>query len=135
MGQCSEEVVNLEAFRSSATLVSLTIASPNSTLRQNPKRRFYMLTASVMKGLMPLSIEYVNNVYRVISAENCSRDERGQSETRLHLQSLSFFHNIENKQHLFSLSATYLRADDFIHPRLLPLQANNENETRMPILE
>ena len=36
----------------------------------------------------PLSIEYVNDVYRGISAKNCSRDERGQSETRLHLQSL-----------------------------------------------
>ena len=74
-------------------------------------------------------------MYQVISAENRSRDERGESETRMHLQSLSFFHNIENKHYLFSLSATYLHADDFIHPRLLPLQVNNENETRMPILE
>ena len=39
-------------------------------------------------SLKPLSIEYLNNVYRRISAKNCSRDERGQSETRVHLQSL-----------------------------------------------
>ena len=39
-------------------------------------------------SLKPLSIEYLNNVYRGISAKNCSRDERGQSETRVHLQSL-----------------------------------------------
>ena len=32
-------------------------------------------------NLKPLSIEYVNDVYRGISAKNCSRDERGQSET------------------------------------------------------
>ena len=39
-------------------------------------------------SLKPLSIEYVNDVYRGISAKNCSRDERGQFETRMHLQSL-----------------------------------------------
>ena len=39
-------------------------------------------------SLKPLSIEYLNDVYRGISAKNCSRDERGQSETRVHLQSL-----------------------------------------------
>ena len=40
-------------------------------------------------NLKPLSIEYLNDVYRGISAKNCSRDERGQSETRVHLQSLA----------------------------------------------
>ena len=30
-------------------------------------------------SLMPLAIEYLNDVYRGISAKNCSRDERGQS--------------------------------------------------------
>ena len=56
-------------------------------------------------SLKPLSIEYVNDVYRGISAKNCSRDERGQFETRMHLQSLeqkmqlnkewsAFFYNI-----------------------------------------
>ena len=56
-------------------------------------------------SLKPLSIEYVNDVYRGISAKNCSRDERGQFETRVHLESLeqkmqlnkewsAFFHNI-----------------------------------------
>ena len=39
-------------------------------------------------SLKPLSIEYVNDVYRGISAKNCSRDERGQFETQEHLQSL-----------------------------------------------
>ena len=36
-------------------------------------------------SLKPLSIEYVKDEYRSISAKNCSRDERGQSETRVHL--------------------------------------------------
>ena len=55
----------------------------------------------------PLSIEYVNDVYRGINAESCYRDKRGQSETGLHLQSLeqktlsnkewlAYFHNIKN---------------------------------------
>ena len=39
-------------------------------------------------SLKPLSIENVNYVYRGISAKNCSIDERGQSEKRVHLQSL-----------------------------------------------
>ena len=39
-------------------------------------------------SLKPLSIEYVNDVYRGISANNCSRDEGGQFETRVHLQNL-----------------------------------------------
>ena len=39
-------------------------------------------------SLKPLSIEYVNDVYRGISAKNCFRDERGQFETRVHLQCL-----------------------------------------------
>ena len=42
-------------------------------------------------------------MYRGVSAKNCSRDGRRQSETRVHLQSLSFFRNIKNKQHLNSL--------------------------------
>ena len=39
-------------------------------------------------SLKPLSIEYMNDMYRGISAINCSGDETGQSETRVHLQSL-----------------------------------------------
>ena len=38
--------------------------------------------------LKPLSTEYMNDMYRSISAKNCSRDERGQFETRVHLQIL-----------------------------------------------
>ena len=45
----------------------------------------FTLTSSSLK---PLSIENVNDVYRGISAKNCSIDERGQSEKRVHLQSL-----------------------------------------------
>ena len=56
-------------------------------------------------SLKLLSIEYVDDVYRGISAKDCSRHERGQFETRVHLQSLeqkmqlikewsAFFHNI-----------------------------------------
>ena len=40
------------------------------------------------RTLKPLSIAYVKDVYLGISAKNCSRDKRGQSETRKHLQSL-----------------------------------------------
>ena len=65
----------------------------------------------------------------------CSRDERGQSKTRVHLESCLFFHNIKNKQHLFSLFVNFLRADDFLNERSLPVLVSNENETRMPILE
>ena len=32
-------------------------------------------------SLKSLSIEYVNDLYRGISANNCSKEERGQSET------------------------------------------------------
>ena len=32
-------------------------------------------------SLKPLSIEYGNDLYRGISANNCSKEERGQSET------------------------------------------------------
>ena len=39
-------------------------------------------------SLKPLSIEYVNDMYRGISVINCSRDEREQSETWVHLQNL-----------------------------------------------
>ena len=48
-------------------------------------------------SLKPLLVEYVNDVYQGISSKNCSRDEREQSETRVHLQSLTFFHSIKNK--------------------------------------
>ena len=79
-------------------------------------------------------------MYRCVNAKNCSRDERGQSETRVHLQSLgqkmlsnkewlAFFHNIKNKQHLLSLFVTYLCADDFAQASPLPVLVNNENET------
>ena len=46
----------------------------------------FTLPSSTLK---PISIEYVNNVYRGISAKNCSREEIRQSETRVHLQSLN----------------------------------------------
>ena len=39
-------------------------------------------------SLKPLSIEYVNDLYRGISANNCSKEERGQSETWVRLESL-----------------------------------------------
>ena len=67
-------------------------------------------------SLKPLSIEYVNDVYRGISAKNCSRDEREKSETRVHLQSLeqkmlsnkgwlTLFHNIK----ISNISLVYLQ--------------------------
>ena len=62
-------------------------------------------------SLKPLSVEYVNNVYQGISAKNCPREERGQSETWVHLKSLEqkmlsnkewlvIFQNMKNKEHL-----------------------------------
>ena len=39
-------------------------------------------------SLKPLSIEYVNDLYRGIGAKNCSKEERGQSETWVRLESL-----------------------------------------------
>ena len=89
----------------------------------------------------PLSIEYVNDVYRGINAESCYRDKRGQSETGLHLQSLeqktlsnkewlAYFHNIKNQQQLFfSQLVTYLQADDFVQSSPLPVMVNSNNET------
>ena len=67
----------------------------------------------------------MQDVYPGISAKNCSRDEREQSETRVHLQSLgqkmlsnkewlASFHDIKNKQRLFRLFETYHCADNFV---------------------
>ena len=40
------------------------------------------------RNLKPWLIEYVNDKYRGIIAKNCSTDKKGNSETRVHLQSL-----------------------------------------------
>ena len=83
-------------------------------------------------SLKPLSVKYVNDVHRGFSAKNCSRKERGQSETWVHLKSLeqkmlsnkewlAFFHNIKNKQHLCG--------NDFVQSSKLPILVNNKNET------
>ena len=85
-------------------------------------KKFTLMSSS----LKPLSAEFC-------SAKNCSRDERGQSEKRVHLQSLTFFHIIKNMQHLFSLFVNYLCAV-FIHQCSLPILAKDENETRMSML-
>ena len=77
-------------------------------------------------SLKPLSIEYVNDMYR---GKIYDTDERGQSETRLLLQNLSFFHNIKNKQHLFSLLVTYLSADGFAQSSPLSILVNSANDT------
>ena len=86
----------------------------------------------------------MKNLYRGISTKNCSRDKRGQSEIRVHLQSLehkmllkkewlAFFHNIKMKQHLFNLFVTYLSADNFVRSSPLSILINNENEIfKMP---
>ena len=36
-------------------------------------------------SLNPLSAEYVKDIYRCITAKNCSRDEKGQPEAHVHL--------------------------------------------------
>ena len=67
-----------------------------------------------MVVLNSVSKEYANDVYRGISAKDCSKDERGQSETPVHLQNLeqkilsnkerlASFHNIKIKKHLLNL--------------------------------
>ena len=107
---------------------------------------------AVMKFTLPssnlktLSIEYVNDVPQGISIKYYSREGRGQSETQVHLQKLeekilskkewlAFFHNIKNRQRLFSLFVTYLCADDFVQSRPLPILVHNENETLKTLLE
>ena len=95
-------------------------------LQENYK---FILPSSSLK---PLSVKYVNDVHQGISAKNCSRKERGQSETWVHLKSLeqkmlsnkewlAFFHNIKNKQHLCG--------NDFVQSSTLPILVNNKNET------
>ena len=90
-------------------------------------------------SLKPLSIEYEHDVYRGVSATNCSRDEREQFESRVHLQSLeqdmlsnkewlAFFHNIKNKQQLLNSFVTYLCTDDFVKSIPLPTLTNSENK-------
>ena len=82
----------------------------------------------------------MNDVYGGISAKNCYRNKRGQSETQTHLQILeqkmlpnevwlAFSHNIESKQHLFILFLTYLCPDDFVQPSPPPILFNNKNKT------
>ena len=39
------------------------------------------------------------------------------------------YHNIKNKQHLFSLLVTYLCSNDFVPSSTLPILVNNKNET------
>ena len=79
-------------------------------------------------------------MYRGISAKNIPRDKRGQSDTRVDLKSLkqkmlsnkewlAFFHNIKNKQNLFSLFVTYLCGDEVVSQRVLTAT------TKKPILE
>ena len=47
-----------------------------------------------------------------------------------------YYFSIKSKiSSISSLFANYLRADNFIHQRPLPVLVNNENETRMSILE
>ena len=83
---------------------------------------------------------------RGISIKYYSREGRGQSETQVHLQKLEekilskkewlvFFHNIKNRQRLFSLFVTYLCADDFVESRPLPILVHNENETLKILFE
>ena len=90
--------------------------------------KFILLSSS----LKPLSVKYVNDLHQGISAKNCSKKERGQSETWVHFKSLeqkmmsnkewlAFFHNIKNKQHLC--------ANDFVESSKLPILVNNKNET------
>ena len=74
-------------------------------------------------------------MYRGISAKNCTKDKRGHSETRVHLQSLeqemlfnkewlTFLHNIKDNKYLFTLFLTYL-----CHGSMWPILVDNEHET------
>ena len=83
-------------------------------------------------SLKPVSVKYVNDLHRGISAKNCSWKERGQSGTWVHLKCLeqkmmsnkewlAFFQNIKNKQHLCG--------NDFVQSSKLPILVNNKNET------
>ena len=73
----------------------------------------------------PKSIEFVNEIYRSVSAKNGTRGNRGEESRRVTLTGieqnmlsgkewLEFFHNIENKEDLISLFATYLKSEDWV---------------------
>ena len=98
------------------------------------KEWYKTITKFILPGssLKSLSVEYVNNVYRGICIKNCSRKERGQSESSVHLEGLeqkmlsnkewlAFFHNIKNRQHLC--------VNDFAQSSELPLLVSKKNET------
>ena len=81
----------------------------------------------------------MNNVYRRISAERCSKEERRQSETQVCLQNLDqkmlsnkdwlvFFHNIKNKRCLLGLFVIYLCKSPYQLSSPLPILATNKNE-------
>ena len=54
---------------------------------QNEKETYKEWYKIIIKFTLPsnslksLSVEYVNDLYRGVSANNCSKEERGQSET------------------------------------------------------
>ena len=77
----------------------------------------------------------MNDVYGGISANNCTKNERGHSETRVHLRTLeqemlfnkewlTFIHNIKDNQYLFTLFLTFL-----CHESMWAILVDNEHET------
>ena len=105
-------------------------------VKETSKEWFKTVTSSLCRiELKPLSIKCVNDVYRGFSANNCTKNERGHSETRVHLQSLeqemlfnkewlTFLHNIKDNKYLFPLFLTYL-----CHESMWPILVDNEHET------
>ena len=172
-----------EAFQYPITSVPLSLANPDSTLRQGQKHtlrnhlieisksaeatppsnaRWIIDTMALIRtaktkntykdffeqiirlsipkeNLCPLSVEFINDIYKQISCKNCTRKERGNEGVRIYLQSvdqvmmtgkdwLMFFGNLENKQNLLNLFATYLQ-DFVIQNNKLPIWYNKINET------
>ena len=78
-------------------------------------------------SLKPLSIEYVNDVFKVLVLRAAleMKEDNLRHEYTWKVEKFSF----KNKQHLFSLFLTYLCADDFVQPSPLPILVNNENGT------
>ena len=159
------------------TSVQLSLAFPDSTLRQSPKHHFrnYLTdgskacestklndsrwiidTMSVMRAitvketykewfktvikftlpnssLNPLSIMWTICIeVLVLKTALEMKEDNLRQDCTCKVYQFSITLKISNIS-LFIL--TYLRADDFIHQSPLPILVNNENETRMLILE
>eukprot|EP00795_Rhopilema_esculentum_P000988 gene988-biopygen7430 len=80
----------------------------------------------------PLSIEFINDTYRSISAKNGTRFKRGNTRQRTHIQAIdqkmlkgyswsSFINHIENKKDLIRLASKFFRSEEGRRYSKMPL--------------